>query len=75
MAKEMSSYMHNWVEVAPAPLISPRKPSSRFPKLETIAEEESARFADIVPNKALYLLPMVLSIVSYVWINKYYVVA
>lgn len=71
MAKEISSYMQNWVEVAPAPLISPQKPSSSFPKLETIAEEESGRFADIVPNKALYLLPVVLSIVYYIWINKY----
>ncbi|KAG5515866.1 hypothetical protein RHGRI_036794 [Rhododendron griersonianum] len=65
MAKEISSYMQNWVEVAPAPLISPQKPSSSFPKLETIAEEESGRLADIVPNKALYLLPVVLSIYDF----------
>ena len=63
--------MVNGIEVAPAPLISPQKPSSKSPKMETIAEEESGRVNNIVHNKAIYLLPVALSIVSYIWINKY----
>ncbi|KAL6991526.1 hypothetical protein U1Q18_009638, partial [Sarracenia purpurea var. burkii] len=68
--RQISSYMHNWIEVAPAPLISPQKPSSSTsPKLEPIAEEESDRLGS-VHKKAFYLLPVVLSIVSYIWLNR-----
>lgn len=39
MAKEAKSAVQRWIEVAPALLISPQKPSN-IPRLETIAEED-----------------------------------
>ncbi|CAL0310464.1 unnamed protein product [Lupinus luteus] len=34
----------SWLEVAPAPIIFPTKPSSNSPKLETITEEVGEEF-------------------------------
>ncbi|KAL1332029.1 hypothetical protein AAHE18_12G233000 [Arachis hypogaea] len=41
-----------WMEVAPAPVIFPTKPSNS-PRLETIAEEEAAEGYDRHQNKKL----------------------
>lgn len=55
----------------PSPLFSPQKPSSNVPKLETIVEEGSNKFDLVHNHKLMYLLPVVLSIVSYILIDKY----
>lgn len=60
--------MHNWIEVAPSPLISHRK-ASNAPKLETIFEEGSEKMEATI-NKAIYLVPIILSFVSYLLINR-----
>ncbi|GMN39139.1 hypothetical protein TIFTF001_008384 [Ficus carica] len=44
MAKERRN-LNSWLEVAPAPIIHPRKPSNS-PSLETIAEEASEGYDD-----------------------------
>ncbi|KAK3041154.1 hypothetical protein RJ639_028633 [Escallonia herrerae] len=59
MAKGVS-YMHDWFEVAPAPLVSPQKPSNA-PKLETIVEEGCERL-DVLLKRLLCLLPVVISL-------------
>ncbi|CAK9183273.1 unnamed protein product, partial [Ilex paraguariensis] len=71
MGKEMG-FIHNWAEVGPAPLISRLKPSNA-PKLDTIAEEGSESF-DFVHKKVLFLLPVFLSFMSYLVINRYAIV-
>ncbi|KAL8045616.1 hypothetical protein ABFS82_08G128300 [Erythranthe guttata] len=65
------SCINYWVEVAPSPLIYPHK-ASNAPKLETIAEEGSSEKieATIITMKALYILPIILSIASYLLINR-----
>ncbi|KAG6639898.1 hypothetical protein I3843_10G125900 [Carya illinoinensis] len=40
MAKEIRNIMSCWIEVAPAPIIYPQKPSNT-PSLEPIAEEDA----------------------------------
>ncbi|KAK4432444.1 hypothetical protein Salat_1006500 [Sesamum alatum] len=46
MAKRVGLLMSSWMEVAPALVVTPRKPASSCPTLETITEEES----DIICN-------------------------
>ncbi|KAF5471811.1 hypothetical protein F2P56_008578, partial [Juglans regia] len=43
MAKEIRNIMSCWIEVAPAPIIYPQKPSNS-PSLEPIAEEDAEEF-------------------------------
>lgn len=61
------SYMQNWIEVAPSPLIYPHK-ASNAPKLETIVEEGSENMAKS-GKKVLYLLPVILSFASYLQLD------
>lgn len=44
MAKQIRN-LNSWMEVAPAPIIFPTKPSNS-PDLETIAEETSEEYDD-----------------------------
>lgn len=46
MAKRVGLILGSWVEVAPALVVFPHKPSSCCPTLETIAEEESDEICD-----------------------------
>ncbi|PIN10687.1 hypothetical protein CDL12_16708 [Handroanthus impetiginosus] len=66
--RKQASYLHNWVEVAPSPLISPHK-ASNAPRLETIAEEGSEKM-EIIKIKAALLLPIVLSFASYLLLYR-----
>lgn len=45
MPKEARSAVKPWIEVAPALLISPKKPSN-MPRLETIVEEGKDDYQD-----------------------------
>ncbi|KAM1138531.1 hypothetical protein ACFX13_037192 [Malus domestica] len=75
MVKEVS-YMHNWGEVAPTLFISPQK-SSKCPELETIVEEavpaESQINIEIPPfsKRAMFLIPVFVSCVSYFLMYRY----
>ncbi|PIN22441.1 hypothetical protein CDL12_04840 [Handroanthus impetiginosus] len=68
MRKQMS-YINYWVEVAPSPLISPNR-ASNAPKLETIAEEGPEKIIFVSSKKAIYVLPVILSVVSYLLMNR-----
>ncbi|TQD82505.1 hypothetical protein C1H46_031941 [Malus baccata] len=75
MVKEVS-YMHNWGEVAPTLFISHQK-SSKCPELETIVEEAgpvgSQINVEILPfsKRALFLVPVIVSCVSYFLLYRY----
>ena len=64
MAKELK-FMQNYIEVAPAPLISHQRYSS-CPKLETIVEEASTEKFETVPKSPImFLLPVLFTFLSY----------
>ena len=57
--------MQNYIEVAPAPLISHQRYSS-CPKLETIVEEASTEKFETVPKSPImFLLPVLFAFLSY----------
>ena len=57
--------MQNYIEVAPAPLISHQRYSS-CPKLETIVEEASTEKFETVPKSPImFLLPVLFTFLSY----------
>ncbi|XP_051134848.1 uncharacterized protein LOC127254036 [Andrographis paniculata] len=70
--RKQISYINTWVESASSPLISHRKASNK-PKLETIMEEvlENDGAGN---NKALCLVPLVLSLASYMLINIFFMI-
>ncbi|GFP81175.1 hypothetical protein PHJA_000260800 [Phtheirospermum japonicum] len=69
MGKQMS-YVHNWVEVAPSPMVLYPHKASNAPRLETIVEEGSDKMEIVIPaKKAIYLVPIILSFVSYMLNN------
>lgn len=72
MMRKQISYV-NLVEVAPAPLISHNK-ASNAPKLETIVEEGLMEKMDISSKKVLYALPIILSLLSYLLINRLFII-
>ena len=45
MAKEIIN-LNSWIEVAPAPIMYPRKKPSNSPRLEPIAEEDAEEYDD-----------------------------
>lgn len=62
--------MQYWTEVAPSPLIFPYKPSNA-PNLETIEEEGSDQKMDFVNKRVFnFLLPVFISLASYLLINR-----
>ncbi|KAL4627632.1 hypothetical protein ACB092_05G179000 [Castanea dentata] len=64
MAKELR-YMQNYIEVAPAPLISHQRYSC-CPKLETIVEEASTeKFESVPKSPVMFLLPVLFTFLSY----------
>merc|ERR1712119_23959 len=65
MAKELR-YMQNYIEVAPAPLITHQRYSS-CPKLETIVEEASTEKFETLPkiSPVMFLLPVLFTFLSY----------
>ncbi|KAL8507338.1 hypothetical protein ACS0TY_018035 [Phlomoides rotata] len=67
MMRKQISYV-NLIEVAPAPLISHHK-ASNAPKLETIVEEGFEKM-DVSSKRVLYALPIILSLLSYLLINR-----
>ncbi|GFQ08253.1 hypothetical protein PHJA_002969300 [Phtheirospermum japonicum] len=73
MRKQISYIEYNWVEVVPSPLRYPHK-ASNAPKLETIAEEGSEKIDFASMMRAIYILPIVLSIGSYLLVNRLSVV-
>lgn len=73
MTKQMNC-IDCWVEVAPSPLISPHKAPPYAPKLKTIAEEGSEKIAAYVNVKALYIIPVILSLASYLFINRFSII-
>lgn len=72
MMRKQISYV-NLVEVAPAPLISHHK-ASNAPKLETIIEEGLMEKMDVSSKKVLYALPIILSLLSYLLINRLFII-
>ena len=45
MAKAIIN-LNSWIEVAPAPIMYPRKKPSNSPRLEPIAEEDAEEYDD-----------------------------
>merc|ERR1711879_1111474 len=68
MVKEARS-MQEVEEVAPALLISCKRCSS-CPKLDTIVEEEGSESFEILPKRMMFFLPVLVSFVSYLLLNK-----
>ncbi|KAI4300032.1 hypothetical protein L6164_033451 [Bauhinia variegata] len=63
--------IHNCGEVAPALFITPQKCCPNLPKLEPIIEEGPETFEGL-PKRALFLLPVLLSFVSYLLLYRSY---
>lgn len=60
-------------DIAPALLISRQRRSSSSPKLETIVEEGSEKFGGVgvvVPKRVLFLLPVFVSLGSFLLMNR-----
>lgn len=68
-------YMHYLIEEAPSPVISPHK-ASHAPMLETIIEESTmeSKMEIATKSKAAYLLPIILSFITYVLMKRLSVV-
>lgn len=69
--RKQISYMHhlNLIEVAPSPVIHPHK-VSHAPMLETIVEEAAPEKEVATKVKAIYLLPIILSLITYVLMSR-----
>ncbi|KAG6416752.1 hypothetical protein SASPL_124190 [Salvia splendens] len=63
----------NLIAVAPSPVIHPHK-VSHHPMLETILEEAGPEIEVVAKVKAVYLLPIILSFLTYVFMSRLYVV-
>lgn len=74
MKKDQMRYMQSWGEVAPSlVLLTHQKPSSRFPKLETILEEGSEncfKFTSHRHKGVLFAVPVVMSVVSFYFLRS-----
>lgn len=75
MTKRISYMQYDCLEVAPAPLISPIKPSSA-PRLGTISEDyviegSPQMFTIVLQRRSFVLLPILLSFVSYFFMERY----
>ena len=62
--------IENYEEVLPAILITPKKCSPKFPKLEPIIEEGSNEGFKVLPKRVLFLLPILISFMSYFLLYK-----
>ncbi|KAH6773505.1 hypothetical protein C2S51_005201 [Perilla frutescens var. frutescens] len=73
--RKQISYVHNLIEVAPSPVIHPHK-ASHPPMLETIIEEAAPEKMEysITRGKTIYLLPIILSLVTYMLMSRLSVV-
>ena len=60
--------MQNWIEVAPAPLISHQK-SSNSPKLEPILEEGSEN-SEVLQKGVFFVIPLLLSVGFYLFLHR-----
>ncbi|AES99192.2 transmembrane protein, putative [Medicago truncatula] len=70
MVKMNMRGIQNCGEVAPALIRTPKKCSSKFPRLEPIIEEGPESF-QIMPKRMLFLVPTFISCVSYFLLYRY----